>query len=53
MPRRKMKQRAALKKAASVPDRWDLTGLIKNPDEEYDLIIKDLDSQVSRFETFR
>ncbi len=53
MPRRRMKQRAALKNAASAPDRWDLTGLIRNPDEEYDLIIKDLDSQVSRFETFR
>ncbi len=36
-----------------VPDRWDLTVLLKDPLHDLDTLSKHLDSQVSRFEAWR
>ena len=40
-------------KGGTAPDRWDLTHLLRDPEKEYDALLKDLDSQVSRFEAWR
>src|SRR5207247_7710831 len=34
-------------------DRWDLSHLLKNPADDFDPLVKELDSKVSQFESFR
>jgi oligoendopeptidase F len=34
-------------------DQWDLSHLFKDPVTEFDLLVKELDAQVTRFEAFR
>ena len=58
MPRAIMKRLSAKSpvrssKEGSAPDRWDLTHLLRDPEKDYDALLKDVDSKVSRFEAWR
>ncbi|MBI4402391.1 MAG: M3 family oligoendopeptidase [Nitrospirae bacterium] len=37
----------------SMPEQWDLSPLLKNPIEDFDVLAKDLDSLASQFEPWR
>lgn len=39
--------------SGNIPDQWDLSHLLKNPLDEFDTIIKNLETQVSHFESAR
>src|SRR5437764_3391575 len=39
--------------SGTMPERWDLSHLLKNPTDDFETHAKDLDSKVSRFESFR
>lgn len=41
------------RRSGSIPERWDLSDLLRHPAEDFDPLVKDLDSRVSRFESFR
>ncbi len=58
MPRTMLKRQSARPPARSfrgvkASNRWDLTGLLRDPDQEYPALMKSLDSRVSRFESWR
>lgn len=40
-------------RSASLPERWDLSHLLQNPQEDFGALAKDLDSKVSQFESWR
>jgi oligoendopeptidase F len=37
----------------TLPEHWDLSHLLNNPAEEFELLTKDLDGRISRFESWR
>lgn len=37
----------------AMPDRWDLSQLLKDPLADFDMLMKELDAHVSEFETWR
>jgi len=39
--------------SGNMPERWDLSHLLKNPTDDIEPLSKDLDSKVSQFESFR
>lgn len=39
--------------AGTTPDRWDLSHLLNNPDQDFDRLAKDLERRVGQFETWR
>ena len=59
MPRTVAKRLSGAKSARTppakgdVPDRWDLSQLLKHPEQDLETLAKQLDSQVSRFEAWR
>ena len=53
MKRSKAKPPSSRPKATRPPDQWDLTHLLKDPDDDAESLFKNLDSQVSLFESWR
>ena len=53
MKYRSTKPSARRSHAGSVPERWDLSHLLKNPAEDLEALSKELDSRVSQFEAWR
>lgn len=39
--------------SASPPERWDISQLLESPADDFDRVLKELDSRVSRFEAWR
>ncbi len=39
--------------SGNMPERWDLSHLLKDPTDDFEPLAKDLDSKVSQFESFR
>lgn len=40
-------------RSGAIPDRWDLSQLLKDPIADFDVLVKELDAQVSEFEAWR
>ena len=58
MKRRLMKRHSARpsslqSRREGLADRWDLSHLLKNPTNEFDQILKELETRVTRFENYR
>ena len=53
MKRLSMKPSLRNSHSGNMPERWDLSDLLKHPTEDFETLAKDLDSKVSRFESFR
>ena len=53
MKRLSMKPSLRNSHSGNMPERWDLSDLLKHPAEDFETLAKELDSKVSRFESFR
>lgn len=53
MKYRSMKPSSGRPRLGHLPDRWDLSDLLKNPEEDFEALTKDLDVRVSEFESWR
>ena len=51
--RMSMKPSPQNSRSGSMSERWDLSHLVKNPEDDFDILAKELDSKVSQFESFR
>lgn len=50
---RSMKPSPVCSPTGITPDRWDLSALLKNPAEDFEPILKDLEGLVAQFESWR
>ncbi len=53
MKYRSMKPASNRSRTGTMPERWDLSHLLKNPTDDFDVMTKELDSRVSQFEAWR
>ncbi|TAJ22996.1 MAG: oligoendopeptidase F [Nitrospirae bacterium] len=53
MKYRSMKPSSQSARAGALPERWDLTHLLKQPSDDFDAMAKHLESLVSQFESWR